>query len=391
MFDFSSMPFFDNHTHRINVENREITPLQLGIAFVHGWGPVNPKDRPLGASAETENCTPEYEYHVMNMGVVKVLVNQLAKRFGCEADAEIVIRERNKLTLDDGYGYAKSLYEEAHIIGEVVDDGAPFGDPALNCFPTKIYRLFQMDPFFRKLLTKCSSYSELKATFDTSVREHLAEGFIGIKSHVLELCASPLRIVEDDEAAEYFIAAQSGDQSAFETVYLAIFEHVLLMTQELNFTVHIHTGCTGNPNDLRNCTDPYAMEPIMRDHRYYASRIVFLHGNPPDFGHDAWVCHAYPNVWMDLGWSLPWLSMNMEAILEEVLSMAPHSKIMLGTGQHDHAEMSWLAARIAKSSLANVMENQVKRGLLSEKQAIETAEMLLYKNALRLYGVENTI
>ena len=71
--------------------------------------------------------------------------------------------------------------------------------------------------------------------------------------------------------------------------------------------------------------------------------------------------------------------------------MAPHSKIMLGTGQHDHAEMSWLAARIAKSSLANVMENQVKRGLLSEKQAIETAEMLLYKNALRLYGLENAI
>ena len=389
MFNFSSMPFFDNHTHRINIENREITPLQLGIAFVHGWGPINPTDRPLGASAEIENCTPEYKYHVMNMGVMKVLINQLAERFGCEPDAEAVIRERNKLTLRDGYGYAKSLYEEANIIGEVVDDGAPFGDPVLTCFPTKIYRLFQMDPYFRELLSSCSSYSELNKTFDTGIRNRLAEGFIGIKSHVLELCSSPLRIVEDAEAEKSFAAAQLNDPGAFETVYLAIFQHVLQMTQELNFTVHIHTGCTGNPNDLHNCTDPYMIEPIMRDHRYYASRIVFLHGNPPDFGHDAWVCHAYPNVWMDLGWSLPWLSMNMESILEEVLAMAPHSKILLGTGQHDHAEMSWLAAKIAKSSLENVMANQVKRGLLSEKQAIETAEQLLYKNAFRLYGLDS--
>jgi len=385
MFDFTSVPFFDNHTHRINVSNREITPLQLAIAFVHGWGPVNPADKPLGSSAETENCTPDYEFHVMNMGVVKVLVNAMARRFGCEATPEAVVRERNRRTAADGYGYAKELFEEMNIIGEMVDDGAEFGSHELDCFPTKIYRLFQMDPFFRSLLKTCGSYGELKTAFDAGVRARLAEGFVGVKSHVLELRTQPLRVIEDDEASARFAAAKAGDALAFEDVYLAIFLHVLCMTQELDFTVHVHTGCTGNPNDLRTDTDPYAIEPIMRDHRYYAAHIVFLHGNPPDFGHDAWVCHAYPNVWMDLGWSLPWLSMNMESILEEVLCMAPHSKIMLGTGQHDHAEMAWLAAKVAKNALANVMEKQVSRGLLSEAQAAETAEMLLYKNALRLY------
>ena len=391
MFDFTSMPFFDNHTHRINVDNRAITPLELAIAFVHGWGPVNPADRPLGASAGIDNCTPEYERHVMNMGVVKVLINRLAMKFGCPADAESVVRERNRRVLEDGYGYAKSLYEEARIIGEVVDDGAPFESSELDCFPTRIYRLFQMDPFVRRLLAGSDSFGTLKAAFDAGVRARLAEGFIGVKSHVLELCAHALRVVEDDEAKSAFESARAGNKPDFETVYLALFEHVLSLTQELNFTVHIHTGCTGNPNDLKTVTDPYAMEPILRDHRYYAAHIVFLHGNPPDFGHDAWVCHAYPNVWMDLGWSLPWLSMNMESILEEVLSMAPHSKIMLGTGQHDHAEMSWLAATIAKTALANVMERQVARGLLSAEQAKETAEQLLYKNALWLYQLENRI
>lgn len=294
MLDFSNVPFFDNHTHRIDVSNRTITPLDLGIAFMHGWGPVNPKDKPLGTSAEVPNCTPEYAVHVMNMPVVKVCVNLMAKRFGCEATPEAVVAERNKRTSVDGYGYAKALYEDGKIVGEMVDDGAPFGDPALNCFPTKIYRLFQMDPFVRSLIKECGSYEALKAAFDKGVRERLAEGFTGLKSHVLEIRSQAIRVIEDDEAAACYAKAQQGDKLAFEDVYLAIFEHVLVLTQELGFSVHVHTGCTGNPNDLQTNTDPFAIAPLMRDHRYYRGRIVFLHGNPPDFCHDAWVTHCYP-------------------------------------------------------------------------------------------------
>lgn len=388
MFDFSNMPFFDDHTHRIDVRNREITPLELGVAFMHGWGTINPEDKPLGASAEVENCTPEYEDHVMNMGVVKVAVNLLAQHFGCEAIPEAVVRERNKRTAIDGYGYAKSLYEDGRIVGEMVDDGAPFGDPALKCFPTRIFRLFQMDPLCRSLLASCQSYEDMKSAFDAGVRDRLAEGFVGVKSHVFEICSQKLRVIEDSEAAERFQQAKGGDKLAFEDVYLALFEHVLTLTQALSFPVHVHTGCTGNPNDLQTVTDPYAIAPLMRDHRFYRAHIVFLHGNPPDFKHDAWVTHSYPNVWMDLSWSLPWLSLNMEQIIEEVLSMAPHTKVMFGTGQHNHAEMVWVSAKVAKISLANVLEREVRRGLLSESQAVDIAEKFLYKNAERLYGIK---
>jgi len=142
MFDFSKKPFFDNHTHLINVQNREIIPLELTIPMMHGWGPLNP------GPALMENCNPEYEKFVNNLGCVKVMVNLLSKKFNCHADLETVVAERNKRTLQDGYAYAKDLYEEANVVGEVVDCGAPFGDPSLNCFPTKIYRLFQMDAFF---------------------------------------------------------------------------------------------------------------------------------------------------------------------------------------------------------------------------------------------------
>ena len=388
MFNFDSMHFFDNHTHRIDVSNREITPLDLGVAFMHGWGPIYPVDKPLGISAEAENCTPEYAETVMNMGVVKVVVNLLAQKFGCEATPEAVVAERNKRTAVDGYGWAKELYADANVIGEMADDGAPYGDPALKCFPTTLYRLFQMDPFFRSLLKECGSYDELKDRFDSTVRARLAEGFDGVKSHLFELRLQPIRVIEDAEAAEKFAAAKVGDKSAFEDVYLAIFAHVLKMTQELNFSVHVHTGCTGNPNDLQTCTDPFAICPLMRDHRFFRSHIVFLHGNYPDIRHAALITHSYPNVWVDLGWTLPWVSLNMEQILEETLAIAPHNKVMLGTGQHNHPEMCWAAAKVAKKALAHVMQKWVDRGMIAENQAVEIAENVLYKNALRLYGTK---
>ena len=379
MFDFTDVPFFDNHTHRIDVSNRAIEPIDLGSPFVHGRAPVHPLD---------EAGKREREYNIMNMGVVKTLICLMAENLGCEATPEAVAAARNERTLRDGYGYAKELYEQARVIGEVVDDGAPFGDPELNCFPTKIYRLFQMDPCVRKLIADCADFSEAKASFDRILRERLAEGFIGVKSHLFELRAQPIYAIGDEAAAACFALAKAGDRNAFEDVYLALFQHVLILTQELDFSVHIHTGCTGNPNDLQTCTDPYAIAPLMRDDRFADAHIVFLHGNPPDFGHAAWLTHSYPNVWVDIGWSLPWLSLNLEQILEEVLSVAPHSKVMLGSGQHHHAEVVWMASKIAKKSLANVLERKVNAGLLTREQAQETAEQVLYRNAARLYKLD---
>lgn len=380
MPDFNGTPFFDNHSHRIDVSGQPIDRTRLAIAFLHGW-------RPAGYG-EDAAVTEAFNEQIESMGVVKVLVKLLADRFGCAAKIEDVVRERNARAAADGYAYAKELYEEAGVIGEMVDDGAPFGDPALNCFPTKLYRLFQMDPCMRALLAETESFRELKARFDETVREKIREGFAGIKSHVLELRFQPLRVIEDAEAENCFAAAKAGEQNAFEDVYLALFEHVLVLTQELDFTVHVHTGCTGNPHDLKSNTDPFALVPLMKDPRFSSAHIVLLHAAFPEIRHAALLVHGYPNVWMDIGWTLPWVSLNMEQIVTEVLGIAPHGKVMFGTGQHDLPEMCWMAAKVAKNALQAVLQHMVDRGLLSEEQAQETGEQLLYKNALRLYGGE---
>lgn len=96
--------------------------------------------------------------------------------------------------------------------------------------------------------------------------------------------------------------------------------------------------------------------------------------------------HAFPNVYMDLSWVLPWTALGFDRSLSEALEIAVHDKLMLGTAQHNYPEMSWLAARLARQSLHRVLKDYVHKGLMSEAQAQATAEDVLYRNAQRLYG-----
>ncbi|MDR1569525.1 MAG: amidohydrolase [Oscillospiraceae bacterium] len=387
MFSFEHLPFFDNHTHNIQTQNHVLEPLDLVLAFIHGYGDIpDAQGHKMEGSRGKQWCSPQYAQHVRNTGAAKTLIHLLSQKFGCEPTLEAVAAERNKRSSVDMFGYASELYKEANVLAEMVDSGVPWGDDSLNCFPARILRLFQMDPKFDELFAKCGGFEELKDAFDAEVRHALAQGFAGVKCHVFERLTQHPHKVDDARAASLYAAAKAGDAIALEDVYLAIFAHALILTQELNFPIHIHTGCTGNPGNglIGNC-DPYTIVPFLQDDRFYRANIVFLHANYPDIEHAALLTHSFPNVWIDLSWTLPWTSLSFSRSIEEALGICPHDKLMFGTGQHHHPEMVWMASKIAKSSLEYVLEKAVNTNLLSKPQALETAEQLLYKNAVRLY------
>lgn len=229
------------------------------------------------------------------------------------------------------------------------------------------------------------------------MREKKAEGYIGLKSHVLELLDEIPHDVPPEEAASWFEKAKAGDRRAFGRVYLALFCRALVLSQELRFSIHIHTGTTGNTGSdvhadksrkgemLLSSNDPYLLCPLLRDERYMAAYLVLLHGNYPDVRRTALMTHVFPNVYMDLSWVLPWTALGFDRNLSEVLEIGMHDKLMLGTGQHNYPEMSWLAAKLARQSLQRVLEEYIAKNLMDEAQAQVTAEDVLYCNAQRLY------
>lgn len=48
MLELDTIPFFDNHTHCISADSTPVEPLDLALAFCHGWGPVLPNGMALG-------------------------------------------------------------------------------------------------------------------------------------------------------------------------------------------------------------------------------------------------------------------------------------------------------------------------------------------------------
>lgn len=391
MFDFSQIPFFDNHTHLINVDHvnqklltgQALKPLDISSQFLHGRRDVLPK-----AGEKGEGISGELAMHLENLGGVKTLVHYMSTYLGCEPTLECVTKARNERTQKNLQEYTKALYKDQNVVAEMVDDGAPMGGPLLACFPCKVLRLFQMDGLLNRLLRECKDYQELESRFVAGIREAVAQGFIGIKCHVLEEVTCSPREVYKEEAQAAFQGAVAKERDGFNTVYLAVLTQLMLVCQELDVSIHIHTGSTGNPYDgYYERLNPFRMATFLTNAKFINTKVVFLHGSYPNTRNAALMAHSFPHVWVDLGWVLPWIALDFAQCLRDVLGVAPHTKVIFGSGQHGLPEFVWMSAKLAKSSLALVMQEYVDRDLLSASQAQETAEGLLYRNAEKLYGM----
>jgi hypothetical protein len=186
------------------------------------------------------------EHTVKHLGVVKCFANYLPSTLTANAILTRCSTSATKRSMADMKAYTKALYEDQQILAEVVDAPHPMGDPAMECFPAAVYRLFQTDGLVAKFTAECEDYEEARGKFDAALRKALKEGFVGIKCHVLELCERAPHYVSPGEAELLFAKAKIGDPFAQEEIYHALFCHMLLMTQELDFPVHLHTGITAS-------------------------------------------------------------------------------------------------------------------------------------------------
>ena len=387
MIDVSRYPVVDNHCHVLDPEKLTIEPIWLAREFFHGIADI---PSPGVTKAKLWAASDELCLHFRHMGVVLTAVNQLAKLFGCAADLESVTAERNRRTAAAGLGgYAKTLYDDAAIVASVMDSSLPINDPVLDLTPGRKLRLLQMDPLLRKLLSSSTSYGAMLADFQGAVARAIRQdGFIGIKSHPGELIGLGTAPVEADEAARIFPLAQAGDGDAFKKLYMAVWLATMLQCQELHIPLHIHTGFTGGLwNGPIASTDPFLLAPILRQPRFLQTRLVLLHAAYPWIQHAGAMAHAFPHVWVDIGWTTPWISQRIVECYRELIGMAPLSKLMIGSGGHGSPEVSWLAAKTAKIALGEVLSDAVRLGLMAELDAKRTARMILHDNAARLYGL----
>jgi predicted TIM-barrel fold metal-dependent hydrolase len=386
MLDFTPVPVIDNHSHPFDLEKGTLDADSLAKVFFHGMGDI---PREGVKKAKSWGATEELRYHLRHMGVVQTMVCQLSKLLGCPADLEAVAAERNRRTSKDFPAYARFLYEDAGIVGSVLDTGLPQKHPLLDLIPGKLMRLFQMDPLIDRLIEKADSYKELLHEYQEGLNGAVKQnGFVGVKCHLAEQVGFGVEPVSDAAAEAVFPAAKAKDSDAYKKLYVAVFTHTLLQCQELKIPVHLHTGCTGGlwSGPIPNA-DPFLLVSLIRQPRFLQTRIVFLHAAYPWLQHAAELAHSFPHVWVDMSWTTPWVSLRLAECYRDVIGIAPLSKLMVGSGGHDTPEIPWLAAKTAKLALGEALGDTVRLGLLSYEQAEKAGRMILHENAARMYGL----
>ena len=384
--NFNELPFIDHHCHPYDPDKSVLEPVDLAREFFHGMGDIPdlsvPKPRMWGA-------TNSLRFHIPHMGVVRTMICQLAKILDCRADLEAVAHERNRLTAKSFGAYAELLYEDAGIVGTVIDSDLPLNDPLLDLIPGRKLRLFQFEPPLKQLLGRVDTYRELIGQFQKDLAQSIRDnGFVGVKVHLAEEVGFGVLPVYEDEAASFFAGAKAGDTDLYKKVFTAVFTATLLQCQELDVPVHLHTGFTGGMWDGPiHDADPFLLGPFLKHREFLKTKIVLLHAGYPWTKQAGQMAHAFPHVWVDMGQMTPWTSLRIVECYRDVMAWAPLSKIVVGSGGHGIPEIAWLAAKTAKIALAGVLEDAVCRSLITLQDAEATAKMVLHDNAARLYGL----
>ena len=386
MLDFTDLPFIDHHCHPYDPKYTTLEPEFLAKEFFHGMGDI---PDPKAAKARHWGATEALRYHFPYMGVVQTLITQLSRVLECPPELEAVARARNRLTAESFSDYIALLYQDAGIVGTVLDAGLPVNDPLLDLHPGKKLRLFQFEPPLNKLLKTAGSYGELLENFQESLAQSIKkDGFIGVKVHLAERVGFGVLPVWEDEAAAVFDRAKAGDDASYKKLYTAVFTAVLLQCQELDVPVHLHSGFTGGMwNGPIHNADPFLLGPFLKNTEFLKTKIVLLHAGFPWTLQAGQMAHGLPHLWVDTGQMTPWASLRLTECYRDVMAWAPLSKIVVGSGGHGTPEIAWLSAKTAKIALAEVLEDAVRLGLM-EKESAETAgRMILHDNAARLYGL----
>jgi predicted TIM-barrel fold metal-dependent hydrolase len=149
--------------------------------------------------------------------------------------------------------------------------------------------------------------------------------------------------------------------------------------------VQFHTGF-GDPDlDLR-LANPLHLRPILEEPRWKGVPIVLLHGAYPFVQEAGYLASVYSRVYLDTGLAVPFLSVTgMRLLMQQLIELAPTSKLMFSTDAHTIPELYYLGARWGRETLAHVLEKAVEDSDLTANQADSVAKAVLFENAQSLY------
>lgn len=373
--DLSDIPIVDNHAHPL-VRSQPRSPSELRRHFFEAHSPVV-ADR-HGPSAV------QYRW----------AVRQLASFLHIDPSETALIQYRESLPLAE---YAGKLAAGAGLAWLLLDEGYP--PPHVShtwsemerMLGVRVGRVLRLETLVQELMAAHGSFAELVAAFDSEVGSARRSGYVGLKSIAAYRTGLAIATVQEEDAERAFREAQREMETRRLTSKPLIDFFVrrgLRHAASQALPVQFHTGY-GDPDlDLR-LANPLHLRLLFEDPALSEVPIVLLHESYPFTAEAAFLAAVYPNVYVDLAFSLPPLDLlELRRVAGIALGTAPASKVMVSSDGVEIPEHYWLGAVRARQVLSFVLGAMVEAGELEATEAAELGRLVLHDNAVALYRLQ---
>lgn len=359
---------------------------------------------PLKSRIETESAlkrffTESFDPQIVSDHVQHTLFYQQSLRdigalLGREPDIDTLLTERNLLGTA---GLIRRVVQHANIRGLVMDFGYQSDDShtiddmramlrGLDCPCLYVLRL---ETRAEQLMLKNPDFDRFVAAFTRELTDLRARGVTALKSIIAYRSGLDIRLTTETQAAEAFDAALRDHSESDAPLRLTskplldyLIEIALKLASSQKIPVQFHTAL-GDPDVDLLKANPLHLKPIFDDQRFRDAPIVLLHCYPY-LREAAYLTNMYSNVYLDLSMTVPMLNFTAPRALEDVLGMAPTSKILYGSDAPSLVDFLWLGAVSIRRALGGVLSGWMEQGL-PEAEAERIANQILHQNAEGLY------
>jgi predicted TIM-barrel fold metal-dependent hydrolase len=331
------------------------------------------------------------------------VIRELSRVLGIKGSSGEVIDERNRRYRADPASHIRMLIDDAGIDTLLVDTGYP-SDLDLEDFsrivPCNIKEIFRIETLSLELLRRELPFDALIDEFVERMEDAVGRGAVALKTVIAYRTGLEVKRRAGGEvrrAYEAFTAKAKAGVDAREIIGLKadyvkkILDHFVFLAAEksarLGVPFQIHVGMGDVPGiDLR-LSKPSLLHELVNDEAADEARVVLTHGGYPHIEEAGFMVNTYPNVYLDMSQTNPFISIGLDEKLRNLLEMAPTTKIMHGSDGYNIPELSWIAALQAKWALERVLGDLIERDDVDEEGARVIAAQFLSDNAKRLYDL----
>ena len=359
--NIKDIPVIDNHCHLFDVNDKKrelINVLSLSL-----------------------NQIPEEQ--LKNSLIYHKVISELKDIIGIEVNNEEVLKKREELLQNNYEGYVKKLFKDVNMHTLIIDLGYKPASVSLKEFekivPCKVKYMYRIESIVDKLWEDKVPIEKAEKKFEEEITIAKKElDIVAIKSIIGYRTGLSIKKIKKSK-----LKKGNYTEKEFRDYFFTL---AIEKANDLNIPMQVHASFGESNIDLLK-NNPLKLKNILDDPKYRNTTIILVHGGYPYSFEAGYLAAMYQNIYLDMSEMVPFVPLGMKRGLQNMLDMCPFNKLMFGSDGFVLPDIHWVAARMAKEEMVNIVEELVEKKYFNQKYGQEILEMVFWKNAKTVYNI----